>query len=60
MGIGTIHLLAVQLLEQLGYVEKVAGKGRVVSKNGMQKLDRLATEILLQLVSETPQLKVYS
>jgi small subunit ribosomal protein S19e len=57
---GAIIRTAIQGLEKLGYVEKVAGKGRVVSKNGMQKLDRLATEILSQLVSETPQLKVYS
>ncbi len=57
---GVIIRTAVQGLEKLGYVEKVAGKGRVVSKNGMQKLDRLSTEILSQLVAETPQLKVYS
>ena len=57
---GSIIRKAVQDLEKLGYIEKVGGKGRVVSKNGMKKLDRLATEILSQLVSETPQLKVYS
>ncbi len=57
---GAIIRTIIQGLEKLGYVEKVAGKGRVVSKNGMQKLDRLATEILSQLISETPQLKVYS
>ncbi len=57
---GAIIRKAVQGLEKLGYVEKVARKGRVTSKQGMQKLDRLATEILLKLSSETPQLKVYS
>ncbi|HXV66672.1 MAG TPA: 30S ribosomal protein S19e [Nitrosopumilaceae archaeon] len=57
---GVIIRTAVQGLEKLGYIEKVAGKGRVVSKNGMQKLDRLSTEILSQLVAETPQLKIYS
>ena len=57
---GAIVRQAIQGLEKLGYVEKIAGKGRVISKNGMQKLDRLATEILSQLISETPQLKVYS
>ena len=57
---GAIIRKAIQGLEKLEYIEKVAGKGRVVSKNGMQKLDRLATEILSQLISETPQLKVYS
>jgi len=57
---GVIIRTAIQGLEKLGYIEKVAGKGRVISKNGMQKLDRLATEILTQLISETPQLKVYT
>ena len=57
---GVIIRRAVQGLEKLGYIEKIAGKGRVVSKQGMQKLDRLATEILMQLATETPHLKVYS
>lgn len=56
---GVIIRRAIQGLEKLGYIEKVAGKGRVVSKNGMKKLDGLATEILKQLAIETPQLKVY-
>jgi len=47
-------------LEKLGYVEKVEKKGRVISKQGMQKLDRLSTEILNELITENPQLKVYS
>ena len=57
---GVIIRKAIQGLEKLGYIEKVAGKGRVISKNGMQKLDRLATEILTQLAAETPKLKVYT
>ena len=57
---GVIIRKAIQELEKLGYVEKVAGKGRVVSKAGMKKLDKLATELLSQLTVETPQLKVYS
>jgi small subunit ribosomal protein S19e len=57
---GVIIRRAIQGLEKLGYIEKVAGKGRVISKNGMKKLDGLATEILKQLAAETPQLKVYS
>jgi len=44
----------------LGYLEKVEKKGRVVSKQGMQKLDRLSTEILKEMIVENPQLKVYS
>jgi small subunit ribosomal protein S19e len=57
---GVIIRRAIQGLEKLGYIEKVAGKGRVISKNGMKKLDGLATEILKQLAVETPHLKVYS
>lgn len=57
---GVIIRRAIQGLEKLGYIEKVAGKGRVISKNGMKKLDGLATEILKELALETPQLKVYS
>jgi small subunit ribosomal protein S19e len=50
----------MQGLEKLEYIEKVEKKGRVVSRQGMQKLDRLATEILKELASENPHLKVYS
>jgi len=57
---GAIIRNAIQSLEKLGYVEKVERKGRIVSKQGMQKLDKLATEILKELIVENPQLKVYS
>lgn len=57
---GAIIRHAIQGLEKLGYVEKVEKKGRVVSKQGMQKLDKLATEILNELVAENPKLKIYS
>jgi len=57
---GAIIRNAIQGLEKLGYLEKVEKKGRKVSKQGMQKLDRLATEILKELIVETPQLKIYS
>ena len=56
---GAIIRNAIQALEKLGYVEKIEKKGRVVSKNGMQKLDRLATEILNELILEKPELKIY-
>ena len=42
------------------YIEKVEKKGRVLSKIGMQKLDKLATEILQELSKEKPELKIYS
>ena len=57
---GAIIRNAIHGLEKLGYVEKVEKKGRIVTKQGMQKLDRLATEILKELVTENQHLKVYS
>ena len=57
---GVIIRKALHELEKLGYVEKVEKKGRVLSKKGIQKLDRLSTEILKQLTTETPHLKIYS
>ncbi|RNJ76021.1 MAG: 30S ribosomal protein S19e [Nitrosopumilus sp. B06] len=57
---GAIIRGAVQGLERLGYVTKAEKKGRIISSTGMQKLDRLATEILKEMVSENPQLKVYT
>ena len=57
---GAIIRNAIHGLEKLGYVEKVEKKGRIVTKQGMQKLDRLATEILKELTTENQHLKVYS
>lgn len=57
---GAIIRNAIHGLEKLGYLDKVEKKGRVASKQGMQKLDKLATEILKELIAENPQLKVYS
>lgn len=57
---GSIIRHAIQELEKLGYVEKVAGKGRVVSHQGMKKIDRLASDILDELAVKNPMLKIYS
>ena len=57
---GAIIRNAIHGLEKLGYVEKVEKKGRVVTKQGMQKLDRLATEILNEIATSKPELKIYS
>jgi len=57
---GAIIRNAIHGLEKLGYLEKVEKKGRVISRQGMKKLDRLATDILNELTVETPHLKVYS
>lgn len=57
---GAIIRTAVHSLEKLGYIEKVEGKGRVISRQGMKKLDVLSTQILKELVVKEPQLKKYS
>jgi small subunit ribosomal protein S19e len=57
---GAIVRNAIHELEKLGYVEKVERKGRVVTHNGMKKLDRLASEILDELAASNPTLKIYS
>lgn len=57
---GAIIRNAIHELEKLGYVEKVQGKGRVVSHQGMKKLDRLASDILDELAVQNPILKIYS
>lgn len=57
---GAIIRNAIHGLEGLGYVAKAEKRGRVISKQGMQKLDRLATEILKEMVAENPRLKVYT
>ena len=57
---GAIIRNAIHGLEKLGYVQKAEKKGRVVTKQGMQKLDKLATEILSEMISKEPRLKIYS
>ena len=57
---GAIIRNAVHGLEKLGYVEKVEKKGRIVTKQGMKKLDNISTEFLKELIQTTPKLKIYS
>ena len=57
---GAIIRNSVQGLEKLGYVTKIEKKGRILTKQGTQKLDRLATEILSELIKKEPRLKIYS
>jgi small subunit ribosomal protein S19e len=57
---GAIIRTAVHSLEKLGYLDKVEGKGRTISHEGMKKLDRLSTEILNELIAKNPNLKKYS
>ena len=57
---GAIIRNAIHGLEKLGYVVNVEKKGRMLTKQGTQKLDRLATEILKEKIAEDPGLKIYS
>ena len=57
---GAIIRNSVQGLEKLGYVTKIEKKGRILTKQGTQKLDKLATEILSELIKKEPRLKIYS
>lgn len=57
---GAIIRNALHGLEKLGYVEKAEKKGRVISKQGMQKLDKLSSQLLDDLSKENQQLKIYS
>ena len=57
---GVIIRNALHELEKLGYVEKVQGKGRVVTHQRMKKLDRLASDILEEMAVLNPILKIYS
>ena len=56
---GAIIRNAVHALEKLGYVVAVKNKGRVLTKQGMQKLDKISTEILKELIQEQPKLAIY-
>jgi len=57
---GAIVRKALQQLEASGYIVKVQGKGRLISSEGMKKMDRLATEIHKELIKAAPQLQRYA
>ena len=57
---GAIIRNAIHGLEKLGYVIKIEKKGRMLTKQGIKKLDVLATEILKEMIKENPSLKIYS
>jgi small subunit ribosomal protein S19e len=57
---GAIIRKALHQLEASGYIVKLQGKGRVISSEGMKKMDRLATEIHRELVKTVPQLQRYA
>ena len=56
---GSIIRHIVHNLEQLNYVKKDK-KGRIITSNGMKKLDNLSTIIFKELCVENQQLKIYA
>lgn len=58
-GGGAIIRNAVHGLEGLGLVENVERRGRVVSKEGMKKLDEISTDILKEMASSNGSLRAY-
>ena len=57
---GAIIRKALQQLEGAGYVTKVNGKGRILTQEGMKKLDSLGKEIHKELIKVSPELKRYA
>jgi len=58
-GSGSIVRNALKQLESANLLEKVEGKGRIVSRKGRSFLDKTANEILRELVKEREDLKKY-
>lgn len=56
---GSIIRKALQQLEAAGFVEKVPGKGRVITPKGISFLDKIATELKKELEEIIPELKKY-
>jgi len=58
-GSGSIVRKILQQLEQARLVRKVRGKGRVLSSQGRALLDRIAFEVMIELVKEQPEMVKY-
>jgi small subunit ribosomal protein S19e len=58
-GGGAIVRKALQQLEAAGLVEPLRNRGRTVTKNGRQVLDRLSAEVKKDLEKTAPELKKY-
>jgi small subunit ribosomal protein S19e len=56
---GAIIRKALQQLEVAGYVVK-KGRGRLVSDEGMKKIDKLATEIYKEIIKTNSELQRYA
>ncbi len=58
-GSGSIVRKILQQLEQAKLVRKVRGRGRTLTPQGRALLDRIAFEVMLELVKENPELAKY-
>jgi small subunit ribosomal protein S19e len=56
---GAIIRKALQQLESAGYIDKKS-KGRMISNEGMKRVDRLATEIFKEVCKENKNLERYA
>jgi small subunit ribosomal protein S19e len=56
---GAIIRKALQQLESSGYIDKKS-KGRMISNEGMKRVDRLATEIFKEVCKENKNLERYA
>lgn len=56
---GAIIRKALQQLEAAGYITK-KGEGRLVSDEGMKKIDKLATEVYKEIIKTSPELQRYA
>jgi small subunit ribosomal protein S19e len=56
---GAIIRKALQQLESAGYIDKKS-KGRMISNEGMKRVDRLATEIFKEVCKENKNLDRYA
>ncbi|RLG91011.1 MAG: 30S ribosomal protein S19e [Thermoprotei archaeon] len=58
-GSGSIVRKILQQLEEARLVRKVRGKGRTLTPQGRALLDRLAFEVMIEIVKEKPELAKY-
>jgi small subunit ribosomal protein S19e len=58
-GSGSIVRKILQQLERAQLVRKIPGKGRTLTPQGQALLDRLAFEVMLELVREKPEMIKY-
>jgi small subunit ribosomal protein S19e len=58
-GSGSIVRKILQQLEKAQLVRKIPGKGRILTPQGRALLDRLAFEVMIELVREKPEMIKY-